>query len=141
MKTLFIATAMALLLFGCGQSQPADTSQAPAGTYVAPTPSAPAESTTKVISSQPASTEVPKCEPVKKAKAAVVKHPKAKTKRAHKAAVVAPCDCAKPAAGHKVTPKAAPTTAPVVGETAIDRCTRTGGWWNTAVPYCEYQNP
>jgi hypothetical protein len=131
MKTLFIATAMALLLFGCGESQSADTSQAPADTYVAPTPSAPAESTTKVISSQPASTDVPKCEPVKKAKAAVVKHPKAKkaAQRHHKAVVAAPCDCTKPAAA--VVP--APAEA--------DQCSRTGGWWNTAVPYCEYQNP
>lgn len=114
---------------------------------------------------------VPKCEPEKKIvkkvvakkapvkKAVVKKHVK---KHWHKApAVVKPCDCPAPVV---IVPKAsAPKVAdPVVKEkepyeywlkghrdpkavepveSEKDRCSRKGGWWNTAVPYCEFQSP
>lgn len=118
----------------------------------------------KQVSSQPAE----KCPPVVK-KAVAKKHAKKivvvkKVKKHRKAGavVVVPkaCDCPKPSA---VAPVPAPVpgpsqvekqpyqywlhgekdpvVVPPVGESEMDRCTRTGGWWNTAVPYCERQMP
>jgi hypothetical protein len=100
-----------------------------------------------------------------KAKAKVKKH--VKRHRTHKGVILAPkkgCDChtvapVPVAPGVVVAPKSTPAPAEKqpyeywlkgtvepkavdpVGESEKDRCTRTGGWWNIAVPYCERQMP
>ncbi len=149
MKT-FYAAAIVILLAGCvpDPATTPDQSQAPAGTYVTSSNPLPSESSApmisrpqtpvvvvpanKEISSQP--TEVPKCEPVKaKKKVGVAKHvTPARHRHHHKKAVtvVAP--------NAAVMPK---KTSDSIGDAAKDRCTQTGGWWNSAVPYCEYQMP
>ena len=157
MKRFWIASIV-ILLAGCN-SDPAttpDQSQAPTGTYAAPTASGSVDSTAptisrpqtpvvvvpanKEISSQP--TDVPKCEPVKK-KVGVAKHVTPARHRHHKK-IVAPNVAVVPKTATTVIPPAPAATGQpydLVDESAKDRCTRTGGWWNIAVPYCEYQMP
>lgn len=142
----FYAATIVILLAGCGPDPATtpDQSQAPAGAYVTSSNPLPSASSApmisrpqtpvvvvpanKEISSQP--TEVPKCESVKKV--GVAKHVTPAHHRHHhtKKTVVAP--------NAAVLPK---KTLDSMSESAKNHCTLTGGWWNSAVPYCEYQMP
>jgi hypothetical protein len=123
----------------------------------------------KTISSQPAEVKCPPVVKKAVAKHVVKKHVKKHVKRhrPHKGVILVPkkdCDCAKVAPvpvapGVEAKPVPGPSQvekqpyqywihgekdvekAPPVGESEKDRCVRTGGWWNIAVPYCEYQMP